>query len=192
MAQRLIGILYKRGEGVPTDYREANRWFRLAADRGDAVSQNGLGDSYENGLGFPKNDSEAVKWYRRSAKQGYADAQYNLGFMLVAGKGVAKDYKEANNWLRQSADQGHAKARSDLGLSYEYGAGVIKSHIVAYALYNLAAPNDESGKASSRRESLGEMMNHKEIDAAQALTRQLDKPGNFLKVLDAYIANHQS
>ena len=38
-----LGILYRDGLGVPKDEFEAVRWFRLAADQGDASAQVNLG-----------------------------------------------------------------------------------------------------------------------------------------------------
>ena len=73
--------VYSNGEGVPKDDREAVKWYRRAAEQGDASAQFNLGvmarDS--NGEGVPEDDREAVKWYRRAAEQGDASAQFNLG-----------------------------------------------------------------------------------------------------------------
>ena len=38
--------MYAHGEGVPEDDAEAVRWFRLAADQGDARAQGNLGAMY--------------------------------------------------------------------------------------------------------------------------------------------------
>ena len=57
------------------DLSEAVKWFRKAAEQGDASAQEGLGDCYRNGLGVPRDLSEAVKWYRKAARQGDEDAQ---------------------------------------------------------------------------------------------------------------------
>ena len=46
------------------------RWYRLAAEQGDADAQYSLGFMYATGDGVPENDAEAVKWYRFSAEQG--------------------------------------------------------------------------------------------------------------------------
>ena len=35
-AQFYLGVMYAKGQGVPQDYTEAVRWYRLAADHGDA------------------------------------------------------------------------------------------------------------------------------------------------------------
>ena len=36
-------LMYERGNGVPQDYTEAARWYRLAADDGDDAAQCNLG-----------------------------------------------------------------------------------------------------------------------------------------------------
>jgi TPR repeat protein len=36
MAQCSLGMMYRKGEGVPKDDAEAAKWFRKAADQGDA------------------------------------------------------------------------------------------------------------------------------------------------------------
>ena len=72
---------YDTGEGVPQDYAEAVKWYRLAAEQGYAAAQFNLGVGYANGEGVPQDYAEAVKWYRLAAEQGYAAAQYNLGVM---------------------------------------------------------------------------------------------------------------
>jgi hypothetical protein len=42
------GAMYEGGHGVQKDYVEAARWYRLAADRGDAAAQLLLGVMYED------------------------------------------------------------------------------------------------------------------------------------------------
>jgi TPR repeat protein len=48
-----FGVLYYYGRGVKRDYGEAMRWYRKAADQGDAFAQNNVGWLYANGLGVP-------------------------------------------------------------------------------------------------------------------------------------------
>ena len=73
--------------GVPQDYAEAVKWYRLAADQGYASAQSNLGIMYDEGRGVPQDYAEAVKWYRLAADQGDADAQINLGSMYANGQG---------------------------------------------------------------------------------------------------------
>ena len=89
----------QNGRGVPKDYDEAVKWYRLAAAQGNALAQNNLGVMYENGLGVPKDYDEAIKWYRLAAAQGNAAAQNNLGGMYANGRGVPQDDVLSYMWL---------------------------------------------------------------------------------------------
>ena len=60
--------MYDTGKGVLKDDKEAVKWYRKAAEQGDAKAQNNLGVKYGNGLGVLKDYKEAVKWYRKAAR----------------------------------------------------------------------------------------------------------------------------
>ncbi len=90
------------------------KWYRLAAEQGDARAQYNLGQMYREGQGVPQNDKTAMKWYTLAAEQGVARAQYNLGQMYYDGKGVLQDYVYAHMWFNVVAfngDEGGGKAR---------------------------------------------------------------------------------
>ncbi|GHV06701.1 hypothetical protein FACS189416_7410 [Bacteroidia bacterium] len=42
-AQNKLGSMYYYGEGVPTDYHEAVRWYRKSAEQGNDEAQNNMG-----------------------------------------------------------------------------------------------------------------------------------------------------
>ena len=42
-AQSALGLMYQDGQGVAQDDAEAVKWFRLAAEQGDADAQSNLG-----------------------------------------------------------------------------------------------------------------------------------------------------
>src|ERR1041384_6338872 len=67
VAQYNLGILYHDGRGVPKDFNEAVRWFRLAAEQGTAPGASDgqflLAWSYQEGEGVPKDYKEAARWY---------------------------------------------------------------------------------------------------------------------------------
>ncbi len=67
--------MYHEGQGVPQDYAEAVKWFRLAAEQGNADGQYVLGSMYYKGHGVPQDYAEAVKWYRLAAEQGALSEQ---------------------------------------------------------------------------------------------------------------------
>ena len=64
---------YKKG-----DYSEAVKWYRKAAELGNASGQTDLGYMYLNGYGVSKDYTEAVKWYRKAARQGLEKAKDHL------------------------------------------------------------------------------------------------------------------
>ncbi len=91
-------MAYGDGDGVPKDYKEAVRWYRKAAEQGDADAQDSLGSLYANGDGVPHDYKEAVKWFRLAADQGDDDGLYNLGQTYYQGKAVPQDYVQAYGW----------------------------------------------------------------------------------------------
>jgi TPR repeat protein len=103
--------MYRDGRGVDKNNREAVKWYRLAAEQGDAMAQLCLGAMYDDGgKGVPRNAPEAVKWYRLAAEQGDRTAQFNLGNMYADGDGVPQDHVLAHMWLNLSAAQGEQGA----------------------------------------------------------------------------------
>ncbi|MBR5848291.1 MAG: sel1 repeat family protein, partial [Bacteroidaceae bacterium] len=93
------------------------KWYRKAAELGNAGAQYKLGWYYVNSdEGIDKDLSEAVsfKWYRKAAEQGHAGAQYGLGWCYENGSGVDKDLSEAFKWYSKAAKQGHAGAKDRL------------------------------------------------------------------------------
>ena len=144
VAQRILGAMYDKGEGVPQDHAEAARWYRRAAEQGDAAAQNNLGAMYDKGEGVPQDHAEAVRWYRRAAEQGEAVAQANLGGMYDKGEGVPQDYAEAARWYRRAAEQDHARAQVNLGLMYDKGEGVPQNYAEALRWYRRAAEQGDA------------------------------------------------
>lgn len=70
-AQRLLGVMYATGDwSGPKDLAEATRWYRLAAEKGNAESQYDLGFMLLLGEGAPKNIEEGVMWIERAGLLG--------------------------------------------------------------------------------------------------------------------------
>jgi uncharacterized protein len=153
------------------DPADAVKWYRKAAEQGDAVAQYYLGLMYLNGKGVPEDDAEAVKWFRKAAEQGNAKAQYYLGFMYANGTGVPEDDAEAVKWYRKAAEQGYANAQFNLGLMYLNGEGVPEDNVFAYMWFNLAAAQgDEDAKKG--KGMISGNMTKEQIAEAQKLSRE--------------------
>jgi TPR repeat protein len=88
---------------VPRDDNEALRWFRRAAEKGDASAQFYLGVMSAEGHGIPQDFANATRWYQLAANQGYPQAQFNLGLSYVDGEGVPSDLVIAHMWLNLAA-----------------------------------------------------------------------------------------
>jgi TPR repeat protein len=69
-AQLQLGDVFRTGQGLPQDFGEAVKWYRLAAAQGNTAAQINLGTMYHLGLGVGKDDAQAAKWYQAPAKQG--------------------------------------------------------------------------------------------------------------------------
>jgi TPR repeat protein len=139
--QEIMGECYYDASssfGVPKDYAEAVKWYRLAAEQGNVFAQYELGRMYHNGTGVPKDYAEAAKWWRLAAEQGNAGAQSNLGVFYANGVGVPKDSAEAVKWYRKAAEQGLAMAQTNLGAMYYDGEGVPKDLVQAHVWWNIA------------------------------------------------------
>jgi uncharacterized protein len=69
---------HRNGQGGPQNHKTAVKWYRLAAEQGNASAQYNLGVMYEKGQGVPQDYKTAVKWFRLAAEQG------NAGWKLSA------------------------------------------------------------------------------------------------------------
>ena len=114
------------------NYEQAEKWFRLAAERGSSLAQFRLGFIYDQGQGVPKDYLEAIKWYQKAADQGEKYAQYNLGNMYADGKGTSKDYKKAFEWYEKSAEQNVPQAQVSVGWYYMNGFGNLSESEMDY------------------------------------------------------------
>ena len=101
-AQRALGRLYLRGNGVEQNVCESARWFQLAAVQGDRLAQHRLGEVYATD-GALQDYTVAAWWYRRAAEQGHTGAQLRLGRLYRDGTGVPQDHVAAYRWIHLAA-----------------------------------------------------------------------------------------
>ena len=62
--------MYANGEGVPQDHAEAVRWYRMAAEQGNAGAQGNLCVMYYEGQGVPQDYVTAHMWFNLGAAKG--------------------------------------------------------------------------------------------------------------------------
>jgi TPR repeat protein len=140
-AQRSLFLFYSIN--IVRNDTNAVYWVKQAAEQGDGLLQNVLGNVYANGeAGVSKDDVEATRWYTLSATQGNSIGQNNLAVMYKTGLGVKKDIAEAVRWYNLSAMQGDPFGQFNLGVLYEQGKELPKDERQAARWYSLAATQD--------------------------------------------------
>jgi TPR repeat protein len=77
VAQFNLGLLYAKGQGVARNYSEAVRWWRKAAEQGQADAQSGLGVLHFNGDGVALDYVKAHMWFNLAAEAGAEAAAEN-------------------------------------------------------------------------------------------------------------------
>ena len=110
LAQYNLGVLYRKGRGVPQDDVQARQWYEKAAVQGQAKAQYNLGTLYFNGEGVPKDYQQALRWFRLAADQGEAVAQTKIAIMYDDGRGVPHDSVQAYKWYSLAATNGDKPA----------------------------------------------------------------------------------
>lgn len=55
IAQGMLAVLYKNGDGIKQDYFEAIKWYKKSAEQGVRIAQYDLAGMYINGLGDRKS-----------------------------------------------------------------------------------------------------------------------------------------
>lgn len=99
-AQMVLGIAYRKGQGVEKDYTKAAEWFWKSAAQDFASAHDFLGDMYWHGWGMPENIDVALGCYLKAADQGYATSQETLSDIYADDDGkVPQDLLEAHKWL---------------------------------------------------------------------------------------------
>jgi TPR repeat protein len=123
-----ILIFVSKGDSSKGSLADAMKFWRSAAEQGDAVSAQLLSETLSVGLkgkfeGFEQDYVEAVKFARMAADQGNVLAQRYLGEYYYSGLGVAQDFAEALRFFRLAAEQGDAPAQLKVGEMYQAGEG---------------------------------------------------------------------
>lgn len=116
-AQFRVGAAYDYGKGAPRDGNEAMKWYRMAAERGNAEAQNSVG----SGLQEEKRYEEALSWYEKAAAQGHPLATNSLAYLYDLGLGVKQDRRKGFELYSRAADLGWAEAMWNI--ANMYGAG---------------------------------------------------------------------
>jgi TPR repeat protein len=158
-----LGWLLRNGDGVTRSEADAVRWFRAAADRGNASAEESLGEGYMKGLGGRAPDYRtAAEWFERAASKGDGVAQINLGLLYLNGWGVERDMRRAQSLFVKATlspePQVMRAANENLSAMLHHGppardrddttAAVVGGALVALALLAIFSRSSESSGGS--------------------------------------------
>ena len=146
-----LAWIYKRGKGVPQDYKRSFELYSKAAELGSTVAMKEMAEQYSKGQGVEVNGEKAVELYKKcietyNKQRGNKDksseqtsVENGLGWLYFNGDGVKQDYKEAFKWFKEAGeDTGMLYAAYDLGYMYENGYGTEKDYKKAFRAYTCA------------------------------------------------------
>ncbi len=101
-----LGQMYKQGEGVPQDYKEAASWYRKAAEQGFARAQTNLGYMYDQGHGVLQDNILAHMWYNIGSANGNELGGDNRDFL-------------AKGMTQEAIEKAQAMARECMSSNYQ-------------------------------------------------------------------------
>lgn len=138
----LLGLFYSLGKGIEQNYALARKWWKKAAEKGDALAMFRLGSLYGNGVGVTLDYAKAKYWYEKAVEKGNVWAMYDLGHLYASGYGVTQDYERTQYWWEKAAEAGHTEAMINLGTLYVVGKGVKQDYAKAKSWFEKAADKE--------------------------------------------------
>ncbi len=138
-AQLNIGVMYRKGEGVPQDPERALHWFSRAAGSGDGAAHYNIGILYRDGIGVEKDEVVALDWIRRSAEHGNTFGQLQLGLARLHGRSVEQDMTSGILLINKAAESGNAHAAYELAKIYQHGCAITEENAEAVRWFERAA-----------------------------------------------------
>lgn len=98
-AYHMLGVIYRDDPSiVSVDLEASTRYFRMAAELGNAGSQNNLAWAYFEGKGVKRSIPAAIYWVTRSAEQGEPFAYSTLAQIRFENNGFPEDDIETLKW----------------------------------------------------------------------------------------------
>jgi TPR repeat protein len=88
------------------DFKNAHKWYQVAAQQQHPLALNNLGFLYQAGEGVQKDEQLAFQHFLKSAEYGYVTAMFSLGYCYRTGKGCPQDDAKAVYYYQMAAEQG--------------------------------------------------------------------------------------
>ena len=172
-AAYLLGKAWRDGLCAPPWDEEAEKWFRVAAKRGNNIAQYTLGKM----LVEQDRLREGVGWLAEAADNGNDFARYRLGKMGLTGDGIIDGVERAIIDLTDAAERGNQYAQYTLGKVYLQGYEVGQNMKLAEYWLSKAA---DQGNAYAQI-FLDHMDEQRKPSVMLAATRLLHHLGNIFR-----------
>ncbi len=91
-----LGLFFQEGIAFPRNFAASAKYFKIAANNGNAAAMNTLGLYHRFGLGVETNAGKARDFYEKAILKKDTYALYNLADMLNGGDGVGRDVLQAH------------------------------------------------------------------------------------------------
>jgi TPR repeat protein len=153
MAPLYLGWIYQSGKAVRKDDAEAERWFKLAAERGQALASYYLGHHY---LKMARH-ADAVAAFEQGSTLDCMSSKYCLAMTILDGQANTTNIEKATRLLVAASAQGHVFAMRRLASMYFSGKFGLFGRLHGVALWGKAvmsglyyaakAPDDERLRA---------------------------------------------
>ncbi len=141
-AQLTLGYMYLYGDEqaqIKPDYKQAFKYYEMAANQNDNVAINNLGSLYYSGIGTPRDIIKATQMFSKAAELGNAEAMVNLAFIYISEQGDFYRPQEAVNLFQRASAVKNPTADFMLGYAYYKGFVVEKNNLQAFELIKRSA-----------------------------------------------------
>ena len=102
---------------------EANKYYLLAAEKGNADAMYALSRSFPSGPELTEEDLIAREWLVKAAEKGNVQAMFTFATFLGSGCGFRYNPWESTKWYLRAAKKGHINSMYYTGYNYLFGVG---------------------------------------------------------------------
>ena len=140
------------------DYFPANKYYKMAGDKGNDWGNNNLALCYQNGWGVDKNNVQAFEYYSKvgSTFKRIGETYHQIGHLCAVGAnntmGTA-DYATASSYYSMGASSNNSECMLHLGEFYDKG-GQLKTNLTLAKYWYRKACDLNNEKACTKLKAL--------------------------------------
>ena len=174
-AMNMLGDMYRLGQGVEYNSREAVEWYRKGMKLGNYDASYNLALCYLAGVGVGRDSEVGLRMLEELAGENYLRAVNELAGIYYNGNGVKKDLKKAVEYYKHSAESGSARALYNLAMMYHDGVYFQQDSSRSREFLEKVLSTDDSGAAALAAYNLGFFAE-----------RGIGQPQDFVKAVEYY------